>query len=146
MGILKSAEVTPESIGPGRTRYLTHTDQLMMVVIDFNDGPTNEPDPPHSHPHEQVSYVVAGEVIFFLGNEQFHLVPGDIFTVPPDIPHSVQLLTELAETPESALAYAAVAIALAMVQYAVLPRAIIPSWSRCVTIPAPSRGRPTTCG
>ena len=37
---------------------------------------------------------------------------------------SVQLLTELAETPESALAYAAVAIALAMVQYAVLPRAI----------------------
>lgn len=37
---------------------------------------------------------------------------------------SVQLLTELAETPKSALAYAAVAIALAMVQYAVLPRAI----------------------
>lgn len=37
---------------------------------------------------------------------------------------SVQLLTELAETPESALAYAAVAVALAMVQYAVLPRAI----------------------
>ena len=41
MGILKSAEITPESIGPGRTRYLTHTDQLMMVVIDFNDGPTS---------------------------------------------------------------------------------------------------------
>lgn len=94
MGILKSAEITPESIGSGRTRYLTHTDQLMMVVIDFNDGPTSEPDPPHSHPHEQVSYVAAGEVIFFLGDEQFHLVPGDIFTVPPDIPHTVQLLSE----------------------------------------------------
>lgn len=34
-------------------------------VIDFDDGPTSEPDPPHSHPHEQVSYVSEGEIIFF---------------------------------------------------------------------------------
>jgi quercetin dioxygenase-like cupin family protein len=40
-----------------------------------------------------VSYVVAGEIIFFLGDEQFHLGPGDIFTVPPEIPHTVQLLS-----------------------------------------------------
>ena len=66
MGVVNASEVTPESIGPGRSRYLTHTENLMMVVIDFDDGPTGEFDPPHSHPHEQVSYVVAGEVIFLL--------------------------------------------------------------------------------
>lgn len=49
----------------------------MMVVIDFNDGPTDEPDPPHSHHHEQVSYVVTGEILFVLGNQQTHLGPGD---------------------------------------------------------------------
>ena len=48
MGILKQAMITPESIGEGRTRYLAHTEKLMMVVIDFTDGPTSEPDPPHS--------------------------------------------------------------------------------------------------
>ncbi len=94
MGTLKHVEVEKETIGEKRTRYLTHTENLMMVVIDFEDGPTNEPDPPHSHPHEQVSYVAAGKVIFFLDGEPTELGPGDMFTVPPDVPHSVQLLTD----------------------------------------------------
>jgi quercetin dioxygenase-like cupin family protein len=93
MGILKAAEITPQPIAPGRTRYLAHTDQLMMVVIDFTDGPSEAPDPPHSHPHEQVSYVVSGEVLFFLDGVPTRLGPGDIYTVPPDVPHSIQLLT-----------------------------------------------------
>ena len=94
MGILKQEEAVVETIGEKRTRYLTHTDTLMMVVIDFNDGPTSEPDPPHDHPHEQVSYVAAGEIVVFLDGEPTQLGPGDIFTVPPNIPHSVQLLTK----------------------------------------------------
>ena len=94
MGTIKESDVVYESIGEGRTRYLAHTDHLMMAVIDFNDGPTDAPDPPHSHPHEQVSYVVAGNIICFLGDEEIRLGPGDIFTVPPNMPHSVQLLTQ----------------------------------------------------
>lgn len=94
MGTLKQSEITPEPIEEGRTRYLAHTEKLMMAVIDFRDGPTGEPDPPHSHPHEQVSYVVSGELIVFIGDKQTRLESGDMFTVPPDIPHTVQLLTE----------------------------------------------------
>jgi len=93
MGILKQNDALFETIGEKRVRYFTHTENLMMVVIDFNDGPTNEPDPPHSHSHEQVSYVAAGKVLFFLDGESTELGPGDMFTVPPDIPHTVQLLT-----------------------------------------------------
>ncbi|MGB9438919.1 MAG: cupin domain-containing protein [Desulfobacterales bacterium] len=94
MGTLKQSEITPQPIGEGRTRYLAHTEKLMMAVIDFRDGPTREPDPPHSHPHEQISYVVSGELIVFIGAKQTRLEPGDMFSVPPDIPHTVQLLTE----------------------------------------------------
>lgn len=94
MATLRQNEAVVETIGDKRTRYLTHSDNLMMVVIDFNDGPTSEPDPPHDHPHEQVSYVAAGEIIVFLSGEPTQLGPGDIFTVPPHVPHSVQLLTE----------------------------------------------------
>ena len=94
MGTVKQADVNPEIIARDRTRYLAHTDNLMMVVIDFRDGPTDEPDAHHSHPHEQVSYVVLGEIIFFLDDEPTHLGPGDIFTVPPHKLHSVQLLSE----------------------------------------------------
>lgn len=94
MGTLKYADAKKETIGEKRVRYLTHTENLMMVVIDFDDGPTDEPDPPHSHPHQQVSYVADGNVIFFLDGEPTELGPGDMFTVPPDIPHTVQLLTK----------------------------------------------------
>jgi quercetin dioxygenase-like cupin family protein len=94
MGITKRSELTPEIIAPGRTRYLAYTEKLMVVVVDFQDGPTSEPDPPHSHPHEQVSYVVSGKINFFLNNEPTHLGPGDLFTVPPNLPHAVQLLTK----------------------------------------------------
>lgn len=94
MGFIRQQEEARESIGEKRERYLGYTDNLMMVVIDFNDGPTNEPDPPHSHPHEQMSYVVSGELIAHIGESKQQLGPGDMFTVPPDVPHTVQLLTE----------------------------------------------------
>jgi len=94
MGFIKHQQAEKESIGEQRERYLGHTDHLMTVVIDFNDGPTSEPDPPHSHPHEQMSYVVAGELIVHIGETKEKLGPGDMFAVPPDVEHTVQLLTE----------------------------------------------------
>lgn len=78
---------------PGRERYLAHTDHLMMVVFDFTDGPYEQPDPPHSHPHEQVTYVAEGELLFFVGDESYKVSAGDIVTVPSNVPHSIQLLT-----------------------------------------------------
>jgi quercetin dioxygenase-like cupin family protein len=93
MGIVKASETTATPIGAGRSRYLAHTDHLMMVVVDFNDGPAPIPDPPHSHPHEQVSYVATGELVLVMGAEKMHLSAGDLFTVPANVPHAVQTLT-----------------------------------------------------
>ena len=94
MTIVREHEVTKESIGDRRTRYLTYGKNLMVVTIDFNDGPTDKADPPHSHPHEQISYVVEGELIFFLDEEQHRVGPGDMVVIPPNVMHSVQLLSE----------------------------------------------------
>ena len=91
MGTIKQSEATVDTIGEKRTRYLSHTNNLMMAVIDFHDGPTTEP---HSHPHEQVSYVGEGKIIFFLDGKPSHLGPGDMFTVPSNVPLSTQFLTE----------------------------------------------------
>jgi quercetin dioxygenase-like cupin family protein len=93
MGVVKHREAKRQTIAPGRKRYLAQTDHLMMAVIDFTDGPASAPDPPHSHPHEQVTYVASGEIIFFLDGTPTRLGPGDIFTVPPGVPHSIQLIT-----------------------------------------------------
>jgi quercetin dioxygenase-like cupin family protein len=93
MGFLLSSDITPMTTAPGRARYLASTDHLMVVVIDFDDGPASQPDPPHSHSHEQVSYVVEGEVLFFLDGQPARLKPGDMVTIPGGIPHCLQPLT-----------------------------------------------------
>lgn len=94
MTFLKEESIEKEIIGSGRRRYLSHTDNLMMVIIDFDDGPSAAPDPPHSHPHEQVSYVAEGELIVHIGDEATPLRRGDVFAVPPDVPHTIQLLSK----------------------------------------------------
>lgn len=94
MGVVKQAEAEKQPIAEGRTRFLAQTDRLMTAVIDFSDGPGSEPDPPHAHPHEQITYVAEGEIYLYLGPEKHHLRAGDLFTVPGNLPHSVQLLTE----------------------------------------------------
>ena len=93
IGIVKASQVTVTPISNGRSRYLAHTDHVMAVVVDFNDGPASTPDPVHSHPHEQVSYLVEGEIILVIGDEKTRLSAGDLFTVPANVPHAVQTLT-----------------------------------------------------
>lgn len=101
MSAVYQNEAPRAEMAPNRTRYHAHTDNLMLVVIDFNDGPHAEPDAPHHHPHEQVSYLVEGELIFFVDGEGHHLRPGDMVAVPGNVPHCVQLLTEHARLIDS---------------------------------------------
>lgn len=94
MTVVKYNNIVPDTIDTGRTRYLAATEDLMMTVIDFEQGPYANPDPPHSHPHQQVTYVAEGKVIFFLDGTPYQLEAGDLITVPPNVPHSIQLLSE----------------------------------------------------
>lgn len=94
MAILKHDDAPAEKIGPKTQRRIGWTDKLMIAVIDFDGGPAAEPSAPHSHPHEQVCYVAAGEIISIIGDEQHRLKAGDCFLVPAEVPHAVQRLTE----------------------------------------------------
>ncbi|MCG8335764.1 MAG: cupin domain-containing protein [Proteobacteria bacterium] len=87
-------ETPKTSIGEKRERYLAYSKDLMVVVIDFDDGPMEQPDEPHSHPHQQITYVAEGELFFFINGEKTRLQAGDIMVVPPDAPHTIQLISE----------------------------------------------------
>jgi len=95
MPVLKFEEVPYEKVRDGLMRKLIHTDKLMTVLIDFTDGPWEKPEPPHSHPHEQTSYVAEGEILFFCeGEPDQHLKQGDMFAVAPNKRHTIRLLTD----------------------------------------------------
>ena len=95
MPVLKFEEHPYEKVREGLERKIIHTDNLMTILIDFTDGPWDEPEPPHSHPHEQSSYVAEGEILFVCeGEPDQHLKAGDMFAVPSGRMHTVRLLTK----------------------------------------------------
>lgn len=80
---------------PLTARRLVHSDHLMMVSVDFCGGPT-PPAPPHSHPHEQVTYIAQGPINFFIGEgsdaQVSRLTTGDMVVIPANVPHTVEVL------------------------------------------------------
>lgn len=83
-------------------RRIIHTRSLMSVVIDFGNGPWTDPDPMHSHPHEQTTYVASGEILFLCeGRQPVRMTAGDLYAIPPSIPHSIQLLSASARLVDS---------------------------------------------
>ena len=93
MPVFKQETTKPEKLSETFERRIIHLKNLMVVVCDFTNGPATQPDPPHTHPHEQITYVVDGELLFFLGEEKHRLKQGDVFSVPPGIPHCIQTIS-----------------------------------------------------
>ena len=102
MPVLKVVGADTVAVREGVARRLIFTDELMMAVIDFDNGPWAKPDPSHSHVHEQITYVAEGEIIFFCeGEQEKHLAAGDMFSVPSGKEHTIQLLSPTAKLIDS---------------------------------------------
>ena len=102
MATLIFDKVPYEKVRDGLFRKIIHTNNLMSVLIDFTDGPWGNPEPYHSHPHEQTSYIASGEIMFFYEGEKEQLLKaGDMFAVPSGVKHTIQLLTREARLIDS---------------------------------------------
>jgi len=97
----KENPVINERISPDFERKIAYLENLMVVVCDFKNGPMKKPDPPHSHPHEQITFVAEGEIEFFKGEEKLLLSKNDMILIPSGIPHSIRLLSDHAKLIDS---------------------------------------------
>lgn len=53
--------------------------------------PGHEPKP-HSHPNEQIVYIMAGTIKFHIGDAEKVLGPGGLLVVPPNVQHWGEVL------------------------------------------------------
>ena len=83
------------------SRTIVHLENVMVVICDFSNGPMKEHDLLHSHPHEQITYVAEGEIIFYRDGEEHLLKKGDLITVPSGVKHCIKTLTENARLVDS---------------------------------------------
>lgn len=68
-------------------RTMATTDKMMLVEFFF---PRNTVVPEHSHMHDQIGYVVRGQMEFNIGGETQTCNPGDSYAIPGDVLHSAR--------------------------------------------------------
>jgi quercetin dioxygenase-like cupin family protein len=91
---MKENPVITEKISETFHRKLAYLENIMVVVCEFTHGPAEKPDLPHSHDHEQITYVAEGDLLFFKGSDEFHLHSGDVITIPSGVKHCIQTLSK----------------------------------------------------
>ena len=90
--ICRQQDVSAKDLGKGVTRKILATGGgLMTVEFHFDRGSVGSP---HSHPHEQVGYVVSGKFAFTLAGTTTVLAPGDSYYVPSGVVHGAEALEE----------------------------------------------------
>ena len=77
-------------LGGGLSRkILAHDKDMMAVEVNFEQGAVGAP---HSHPHVQISYVLEGEFLAKIGDEEKIIRKGDTYYTHPDVVHGVVCL------------------------------------------------------
>jgi quercetin dioxygenase-like cupin family protein len=64
-------------------------EKIMMAFFDLAPGASV---PEHSHPHEQMGYVISGELEFEIGGEKKTCQAGDAYLIPSNISHKAKVL------------------------------------------------------
>lgn len=80
-----SSEDELEDLGNGIKRKITaYNENLMCVEVHFEEGAIGKM---HTHPHEQITYIISGEFEFTIGDKTQLLKAGDTTFKQSDIPH-----------------------------------------------------------
>lgn len=79
-------ELSRHTIFPGVTIWTCAADKMMLSYVEL--APFAEVKE-HSHPHEQVGYLLEGRALFFIGDEQKMVVKGDRWRIPGGVKHRV---------------------------------------------------------
>jgi len=72
-----------------KRKVLSYREKLMSVEVYFEQGAIGAV---HTHPNEQISYIVSGEFEYQIGDEKKVLQPGDTTYIPGNLPHGAVCL------------------------------------------------------
>jgi quercetin dioxygenase-like cupin family protein len=89
----KNSEIILEEVSEKITRkILSHSEKLMLVELNMKDGAQGSR---HSHPHEQITYVVSGKISFYEeGKPDSILIAGDSYYFKPNAVHGLIALED----------------------------------------------------
>lgn len=88
--ILAARDVPWERLPDGARRKVLFGEELTFVLLEA-PGPTPGPIPLHSHPNEQITHVIDGDIDVRVGDEARRIAKGGFFRVAPNVPHGIRI-------------------------------------------------------
>ncbi len=70
-------------------KTLVHGEKTLMVEFRLQKGVAL---PLHSHPHEQIGYLVKGQIRLTIGIDVHDVLPGDSWCIPGDVLHCAEII------------------------------------------------------
>ena len=84
--------VKGRELRPGLYGRFVHSASMTLSFVDIKKGSVMEE---HKHPHEQITYILEGELEMIIGGERMLLTPGMVHVIPGNVPHSAYAHTDV---------------------------------------------------
>jgi quercetin dioxygenase-like cupin family protein len=83
--VVRLAEAERHELAPGVTMQPLFGQGAMLNLLEFDPGAAV---PAHSHPHEQLGFVVDGELVLAIDGVEHRLAAGDAYQIPGGVEHA----------------------------------------------------------
>ena len=80
------SELPTKEMAPGVNLGSVYLENVMVTFVNLEEGSVV---PPHSHPHEQISLVISGNLLFTVDGEEKLIKAGEAVLVPSGVEHGV---------------------------------------------------------
>jgi quercetin dioxygenase-like cupin family protein len=84
-------DIKPKELVPGITGYYAHGSGSTLGYVELKKGSVV---PLHQHIHEQITYIIEGELEMQIGDKKCLLSTGMHHVIPADVFHSALAVTD----------------------------------------------------
>jgi quercetin dioxygenase-like cupin family protein len=84
-------EITPRELVKGFTGHYIHGKSLTLGYVEIKAG---NKLPEHHHVHEQITFIIEGQLDMMIGGKSCSLTAGMYYVIPSNVPHSAIAKTD----------------------------------------------------
>ena len=87
----KIKEIKSKDLAPGITGYYAHGSHMTLGYVEIKAGSVL---PEHHHVHEQITYIIEGQLDMIIGRKPCSLTAGMYYVITSNTPHSAIAKTD----------------------------------------------------
>jgi quercetin dioxygenase-like cupin family protein len=84
-------DIPLKELAPGLIGYYAHGKNMTFGLVEIKAG---SGIPIHNHVHEQITYIIEGQLDMEIGGQPYSLTAGMYYVIPSNVPHGAVAVTD----------------------------------------------------